>query len=151
MNYNEYISDRLNELRYKINKTDSDLLKIKILKDILTYLPKEPPYHDKDILYTERDGDGYVVEYKMRRVLNRIEHAYCRYDLNLRTGEFEDNPRHLVYLNCIFRRATPKEQKMLEEAIREASYKRTKRTSKGCQSKNRRHPSQSKILPRHNK
>ena len=116
----------------------------KLFESIINYLPKEPPYHDRDILYTESDGDGYVVEYKMRRVRKGIEYVYCRYDLNLRTGEFEDNPRYLIYQNCIFRRATPDEQKKLEEAIRRVPYQRTKQPRDGCQSKTIRHPSQSK-------
>lgn len=134
-------------IRYKRYAADGVLLKenpAKLFECIINHLPKEPPYHDRDILYTESDGDGYVVEYKMRRMINGIENVYCRYDLNLRTGEFEDNPRYLIYQNCIFRRATPDEQKKLEEAIRRAPYQRTKQTREGCQSKTLRHLSQSK-------
>ena len=70
-------------------------------------------------IYVERTLGG-------GRVRKGIEYVYCRYDLNLRTGEFEDNPSYLIYQNCIFRRATPDEQKKLEEAIRRAPYQRTK-------------------------
>ena len=112
----------MNNIRFERNAADRVLL----LESIINHLPKEPPYHDRDILYTESDGDGYVAEYKMRRVRKGIEYVYCRYDLNLRTGEFEDNPSYLIYQNCIFRRATPDEQKKLEEAIRRAPYQRTK-------------------------
>lgn len=129
MNIKEYLQKELDIIRYKRYAADCVLLKenpAKLFERIINHLPKEPPYHDRDILYTESDGDGYVVEYKMRRMINGIENVYCRYDLNLRTGEFEDNPRHLIYQNCIFRRATPDEQKRLEEAIRMAPYQRTK-------------------------
>lgn len=129
MNIKEYLQKELDIIRYKRYAADCVLLKenpAKLFERIINHLPKEPPYHDRDILYTESDGDGYVVEYKMRRMINGIEKVYCRYDLNLRTGEFEDNPRHLIYQNCIFRRATPDEQKRLEEAIRMAPYQRTK-------------------------
>ena len=129
MNTKEYLQEELDIIRFKRYAADGILLKenpAKLLERIIKHLPKEPPYHNRDILYTESDGDGYVVEYKMRRMINGIENVYCRYDLNLRTGEFEDNPRHLIYQNCIFRRATPDEQKKLKEAIRRAPYQRTK-------------------------
>ena len=150
MNTKEYLQQELNIIRYKPHAP------IKLLESIINHLPKEPLYHDRDILYTESDGDGYVVEYKMRRVINGIENVYCRYDLNLRTGEFEDNPRHLIYQNCIFRRSTPDEQKKLEEAIRRSNKKGSISKNKmnqrraASQKTSGTHPNQ-KTPPSHNK